>query len=416
MAGPFSDFIYPGEEFSSSLDDLYLPVLALEDCEMGLAGPSSLKTDHEAKPSLFALCPPTPAVGDFDPDIAVPVPPHSPFQDKFPPIAPITRDEDGLDVAQERRDRDKEIFTLWAESRFSPLDQMRRPARPSPFMNDFDFTYSFWNLVDVPLITLAPESGLPHQVYENFTKEQKKRVRFFSVQSYPSTFWHLVERLIPIHDCMLDFFEANDQNIHLLDDFPRNIARHMMKKIQLDHQKLVTKLDSVMIGEWNGQIAYPDVEVNTMKMFLMFRDLRRAQEWLRQEVDNIHQLATKRAHLLELMETGGNTRGVRAAKRRTTPGVRAEFRIRTEAKVGVMARSICDLARRLRKVHRYFAGEFLRLHNHLADNMSYKPAAGPLFDEEIHPIRMNPIYEGYAMDPAAESVDWMKNLISEEEE
>ncbi|KAJ6024203.1 hypothetical protein N7540_005000 [Penicillium herquei] len=408
-----SAFVPSLQERAEKTNELYLPKMDFGDNDMVQIWPSSsLGPRLEAKPSYFGLSLPTPAIEDCDPEMDIPVPSHSPLNYEFPPISLA---QEAFEVAQERRDQEKEIFKHWAESRFSPLEQMRRPARPTPFMVDFDFTYSFWDIINVPLITLAPESGLPYDLYDDFTKEQKKRARCFSVHCYPSSFWHLVGRLIPVHQSMLKFFELNDQNRRLVKDLPESPSRSIMKGIQAAHHGLVTKLDSVMIGEWNRQLAYPDVEVSTQRMTVMFDNLEKAQRWLKSEVNSIHQLATKRARLVELLEIGRNFRAAHAANRQTT-AFGAEFRIRMEREVQSLATAILVCTRKLRKVHKNFAGEFTRLYNHLTDNMSYTPAPGPLFDEEIHPIEMNPIFEGFAMDPAAENVDWMKSLVSDDSE
>ncbi|KAJ5638472.1 hypothetical protein N7528_000862 [Penicillium herquei] len=415
----------PGEH------DLYVPAPAVKELDWEIVGqPFSLMAGHEAqfsgsreqiscslraqreaRPSCFGPILPTPAVEDCDPSMVVPVPPFSP--NKEYDTSEYSNNNDVLEKLEEIRNRNKEFFQIFALSRFCPLIQMHQRARPSRFCDELDFTFKFWDMVNTPLIASLPRSALPHQDYEDFTPEQKRRIRFYPVTSYPSSFWALVMVLIPVHENMLRFFHLNDRNKDLLFDIPDCAVHDAMQELQEAHLELVTKLDSVMIGEWNQKLAYPDVECGTLDMARRLYELKNAQDWLKSQLDQIHALATQRANLIHFARIRGATKAGSARHRQGIPPLSTAVRLRNMMRIEGLTMKILVATTKLCAIHKNFAGIFTGFYNHLADNMCYTPAAGPLFEEETNPIKLNPIYEGFALDPAVENVDWMKSLNSE---
>ncbi|KAJ5672079.1 hypothetical protein N7507_001206 [Penicillium longicatenatum] len=212
--------------------------------------------------------------------------------------------------------------------------------------------------------------------------------RRFPPTDYPASFWALVEEMKILEDALTDNINhievCRDQFAHL------EVPPSLVDDIQAGHKEMLNLIQGYLSGEKDGSIAYPDIQVPSFTLWSLLEVIITDHRSMLNSIKEVQQSCAARDNALQRLSVQlpfpGNAR------------LRQHFEVLSNKKHD----DASEQARKLLRTHAICKRQFMTLHNHSVNNMSYVPAAGALFEEEKTPLLLDSIFHGFAMNPAVE--------------
>lgn len=263
-----------------------------------------------------------------------------------------------------------------------------RKSKLRECMKEMIFQKDFWLWINNDKIDgyytpiKIPKGELPTApTYPNFGRR-------FPPTDYPASFWALAEELRILEKALTDIIRYLEA---CREQFTYLFVRHsLVDDLRDGHQEMLNLIDSYLSGEKDGLLAYPDIQVPSFALWSLLEVIVTDHRSMLNSIEKVQELCCVRDHTLRLL-----------LRQFPFPG-NAPLRQHLEAKANEQQNHASERAQNLLKTHVAYKQQFMKLHGYFMKNMSYVPVGGVLFEEERKPIVLDPIFDGFAMNPAVE--------------
>ncbi|KAJ5256963.1 hypothetical protein N7478_013067 [Penicillium angulare] len=293
----------------------------------------------------------------------------------------------------------------------------KKKQKSSSLMEDMCFAADFGDIVDTEAIQKHKSSGLyaeveleshsgsglgsgletefpdPSEILP--TQLNRGRKRKHSSHDYPTSFLLLCRQLWVIMLQTDEFSKWLNTTITLLQNLQSPTKDQVFEHICSVHTNIISQTSLILSGQDGpgGRIAYPDIKVPSPRLWSLLDEIFTENSFILDRILGIRELATVHRHKLGQRRQGG---------------LNYVQYVKLDREINHLAYRVMEDVGKLGKMHWSFEYSFQKLRSYLTDKICYVPSGGPLFEEETKPVKAMKIFEGFAMDPSAESLNWKK--------